>query len=74
MLNFNYYTPTRYVFGRGVEMQAGNLTREMGCRNVLLVYGMGSVVRSGLLDRVKGCVRGVRYRFYGFWRHKAQSY
>ena len=54
MLNFNYYTPTRYVFGRGVEMQAGNLTREMGCRNVLLVYGMGSVVRSGLLDRVKG--------------------
>lgn len=66
MLNFNYYTPTRYVFGRGVEMQAGNLTREMGCRNVLLVYGMGSVVRSGLLDRVKGALEASGIGFTDF--------
>lgn len=67
MLNFNYYTPTRYVFGRGVEMQVGNLTREMGCRNVLLVYGMGSVVRSGLLDRVKGALEaaGIGFKDFG---------
>lgn len=53
MNDFNYYTPTRYVFGRGVESQTGDLTRWMGVNRVLLVYGMGSVVRSGLLDRVK---------------------
>lgn len=53
MNDFNYYTPTRYVFGRGVESQTGELTRWMGVNRVLLVYGMGSVVRSGLLDRVK---------------------
>lgn len=53
MNDFNYYTPTRYVFGRGVESQTGELTRWMGVNRVLLVYGMGSVVRRGLLDRVK---------------------
>lgn len=53
MNDFNYYTPTRYVFGRGVETQTGELTRWMGVEKVLLVYGGGSVVRSGLLDRVK---------------------
>lgn len=53
MENFTYCTPTRYEFGRGAENKCGVLTRQCGCRKVLLVYGMGSVVRSGLLDRVK---------------------
>lgn len=63
MNDFNYYTPTRYVFGRGVESQTGELTRWMGVDRVLLVYGMGSVVRSGLLDRVKASLNaaGVEY-------------
>ena len=63
MNDFNYYTPTRYVFGRGVESQTGELTRWMGASRVLLVYGMGSVVRSGLLDRVKASLNaaGVEY-------------
>ena len=59
MNDFNYYTPTRYVFGRGVEAQTGELTRWMGVDRVLLVYGMGSVVRSGLLDRVKASLDAV---------------
>lgn len=53
MNDFKYCAPTQYVFGRGVETQTGDLTRAMGCRCVLIVYGGGSVVRSGLLDRVK---------------------
>lgn len=53
MNDFRYCTPTQYVFGRGVESQTGELTRSMGCNRVLIVYGGGSVVRSGLLDRVK---------------------
>ena len=63
MNDFNYYTPTRYVFARGVESQTGELTRWMGASRVLLVYGMGSVVRSGLLDRVKASLNaaGVEY-------------
>lgn len=67
MNDFNYYTPTRYVFGRGVEAQTGELTRWMGVARVLLVYGMGSVVRSGLLDRVKSSLDavGVEYMELG---------
>lgn len=53
MLNFTYYTPTRVVFGRGAEEQTGALVKEQGCKKVLIHYGGGSVVRSGLLDRVK---------------------
>ncbi len=52
MENFSYCTPTRYVFGRGVEDQVGKLTAELGASRVMVVYGQGSVVRSGLLTRV----------------------
>lgn len=52
MENFNYYTPTRVVFGRGTESETGTLVKDQGCSKVLVHYGGGSVVRSGLLDRV----------------------
>lgn len=52
MENFSYCTPTRYLFGRGVEDQVGKLTAELGASRVMVVYGQGSVVRSGLLTRV----------------------
>lgn len=42
-----------YKFGKGVENLAGELTRGMGCRKVMIVYGGGSAVRSGLLGRVE---------------------
>ena len=53
MNNFNFVTPTRYEFGRGVEKRVGELAAQNGMKHVLLVYGQGSVVRSGLLDRVR---------------------
>ncbi len=52
MQNFNYYSPTRIVFGKGTESKVGELIKEQGCKKVLVHYGSGSVVRSGLLDRV----------------------
>ncbi len=52
MENFAYYTPTKVVFGKGAEKQAGELVKEQGCRKVLVHYGGGSAVRSGLLDRI----------------------
>ncbi len=53
MENFDYCTPTRYVFGTDTEQRVGALAREAGAHKALLVYGKGSVVRSGLLQRVK---------------------
>ncbi len=53
MFNFTYYTPTKVVFGKGAEERTGALVKEQGCKKALIHYGGGSVVRSGLLDRVK---------------------
>lgn len=52
MEKFKYYTPTKVVFGRDTELQAGKLVREFGGSRVLVHYGQGSVVKSGLLGRV----------------------
>lgn len=53
MFNFNYYTPTKVVFGKNTEEQTGQLVKAQNCKKVLIHYGGGSVKRSGLLDRVK---------------------
>ncbi|MCH5326647.1 MAG: iron-containing alcohol dehydrogenase [Duncaniella sp.] len=52
MDNFSYVAPTRYLFGRGVENEVGRLAAEAGWSRVMVVYGQGSAVRSGLLSRV----------------------
>lgn len=52
MDNFSYCTPTRYIFGRDTEKEAGRLTAETGCRRVMIVSGGSSARKSGLLDRV----------------------
>ena len=50
---FVWQAPTKYVFGVGVIDAVGNELAAAGWKRVLVVYGQGSVVRSGLLDRVK---------------------
>ncbi len=53
MFNFDYYTPTKVVFGKDTESRVGALVKEFGGKKLLIHYGGGSVIRSGLLDRVK---------------------
>ena len=53
MDNFIFYSPTFFVFGRDTEKEAGSYVKKFGGTKVLIHYGGGSVVRSGLLDRVK---------------------
>ena len=52
MFNFEFYAPTRVVFGRGTEARTGRLLKELGVSRVLIHYGGGSAVKSGLLDQV----------------------
>ena len=51
--NFEYYSPTRVVFGKETEQQVGKLIREYGGSRVLIVYGGKSAIRSGLLEKTK---------------------
>ena len=53
MNNFTFYSPTFFAFGKDAESQAGALVKRFGGTKVLIHYGGGSAVRSGLLDRVK---------------------
>lgn len=53
MDNFTFYSPTYFVFGKGTENETGKYVKQYGGTKVLIHYGGGSVVRSGLLDRVK---------------------
>ncbi|MBS4461315.1 MULTISPECIES: iron-containing alcohol dehydrogenase [unclassified Facklamia] len=52
MDNFNFYAPTYFAFGKDKEHEVGKLVKRFGGTKVLIHYGGGSVVRSGLLDRV----------------------
>jgi alcohol dehydrogenase YqhD (iron-dependent ADH family) len=51
MLNFDFYNRTRLVFGRGVQAQVGEGIAPFA-KKVMLHYGGGSIVRSGLYDQV----------------------
>ncbi|MCQ2240410.1 iron-containing alcohol dehydrogenase [Treponema sp.] len=53
MENFNFYAPTYFAFGKDRENDAGQLVKRFGGSKVLVHFGGGSVIRSGLLDRVK---------------------
>ena len=53
MDNFNFYSPTFFAFGKDRENETGSLVKRFGGSKVLIVYGGGSVIRSGLMDRVK---------------------
>ena len=53
MDNFTFYAPTYFVFGKDSEDKTGECVKRFGGKKALLHYGGGSVIRSGLLDRVK---------------------
>ena len=53
MLNFDYCNKTRYIYGPGEHLQLGKYLKPMVSGKVLLHYGGGSIIRSGLLGRIR---------------------
>ena len=53
MVNFDYQTPTRLIFGRGVVQEKLHDVMEKYGKRVLMTWGGGSIKRSGLYDQVK---------------------
>lgn len=52
MINFTFYSPTEFVFGKNTDAQVGKLAKKYSANRVLVIYGGGSAVKSGLLQRV----------------------
>lgn len=53
MQGFTYYAPTKVVFGKDTEKETGKLIKEYCGTKVLIHYGSGSVVKSGLLEKIE---------------------
>jgi len=52
MENFEFYNPTRIVFGKGTRHTVGDTLAQYGARKVLLHYGGGSIKKYGLYDTI----------------------
>ena len=67
MFDFKYFTPTKVVFGKNTEEKVAELIQEFGGTKVLIHYGGGSVIRSGLMKRVtdKLDAAGIKYVMLG---------
>jgi alcohol dehydrogenase YqhD (iron-dependent ADH family) len=52
MDNFSFYIPTRFEFGKGAELMAGEMISSLGGTKALVHYGSGSAVKSGLIGRI----------------------
>ena len=53
MNNFTLHTPTDFVFGKDAEEHTADMLKKYGATKVLIHYGGGSVIKSGLLQRVE---------------------
>ena len=67
MFDFKYFTPTKVVFGKNTEEKVADLVKEFGGKKVLIHYGGGSVIRSGLMKRVTDKLdeAGIKYVMLG---------
>lgn len=63
MENFQFYSPTEFVFGKDTESQCGAYVKKYGGTKVLVHYGSQSAVKSGLLGRVTASLEqeGIAY-------------
>jgi hypothetical protein len=52
MQSFTFHTPTEIIFGKDAEAQVSALVKKHGGSRVFIVYGGGSVVKSGLLPAI----------------------
>ena len=52
MINFDFYNPTRVIFGREGEKNVGELCKSYGYKSILIVYGGNSAKKSGVLERI----------------------
>ena len=57
MINFEFCSPTKFVFGRGAEAKVGDLVKAFGGTKVLLHFGGGSVKRTGVYDKVVAALK-----------------
>ena len=56
MRSFEYFAPTKVIFGKDSHLEIGDILKKENCHKVLIHYGGKSAVASGLIDEVSGCL------------------
>lgn len=56
MRSFEYYTPTKVLFGKDTHLKIGELLKDYNCHKVLIHYGSKSAVKSGLIHEISKCL------------------
>ena len=51
--SFTFWSPTKVIFGKDTVEQTGKEIKSFGGKNVLIFYGTGSAIKSGVLEAVK---------------------
>ena len=63
MQAFEFYSPTKIIFGANTETQVGQHILAYGGTKVMVIYGGQSAVKSGLLDRILKCLEDAKLPF-----------
>ena len=66
MNNFVYHSPTEVIFGKGTENETAGLIKKYGGSRVFIVYGGGSIVKSGLLAKIREQLESAGLAAYEF--------
>lgn len=61
MIDFNFISPTKIYFGKDKEFLTGEILKNYGFKNIMIVIGQGSVKKSGLLDKVINTLVDIDY-------------
>lgn len=63
MQNFNFYNPTKIMFGEG---KISEISQEIPQdANILVTYGGGSIKKNGIYDQVAGSLEGFKWKSFG---------
>ena len=65
MHSFEYHCPTEIIFGRGAENSVAEKIRKYGGSRVLILYGGGSAVKSGLIGKIERLLGGFEVKTLG---------
>ena len=66
MNDFNFFTPTRYIFGKNAQKNVGALSADMLGKRILLVFGKSSAKSSGLLEEIERYLKDSGVKFFEF--------
>ena len=66
MQSFVFHTPTEIIFGKNSEEKTAQLVKKYGGTKIFIVYGGGSVVKSGLLKKITDLLETENLQYYLF--------